>query len=99
MGSAKKPAHSTDRATKRPSKRAATNIIPKPPPVDVRKIADDFGSGWCMVEVATNSLSGQEIGYPEVQVLKRALKLLWPANECLSDFGTQIPNDEEEVES
>jgi hypothetical protein len=99
MGSTKH-AHSSGHAAKRPSKNtAATNIIPKPPPLDVRKIADDFGAGWCMVEVATNSLSGQELGYPEVQVLKRALKLLWPANECLSDLGADLPDNDEDDES
>ena len=58
-----------------------------------------MNSRRCMVEVATKSLEGQEIGYPEVQVLNRALKLLWSANECLSDLGTQLPDEDEEDES
>lgn len=34
-----------------------------------------------MVEVVMNSLIGQEIGHPEAEVLKHALKVLWPVNE------------------
>lgn len=78
----------------RKSKRSAKKVATMPP-VSVRTIAEEFSIGWCMVEVAMNSLDSQEIGHPEQEVLKRAIKILWPVSEYLSDLEAQLPDDEE----
>lgn len=95
MGS--RPAHSTGRKTKRPSQQApaAPTVATSKPPVSVSKLCDDFSAGWCMVEVAMHSLDGKEIGHAEGVVLQRALKILWPISEYLSDLEAALPMDEE----
>jgi hypothetical protein len=79
--------------TKRLVKKADAAETASKPSVSVRTLCNEFSAGWCMVEVVMRSLDGQEIGHPEGEVLKRALKILWPINEYLSGLEIALPDE------
>lgn len=80
------------------SRKSKRTEVVTAPAGGVRKLAEDFSIGWCMVEVAMNSLEGREVGHPEQQVLRRALAILWPVNEHLSELEMQLPDETESDE-
>ena len=57
-------------------------------PVSVQSILGECIGAISLVEVAMRSLESQEIGNPEQEVLKRALKLIWSVHDWLHELNS-----------
>jgi hypothetical protein len=51
---------------------------------------DECVGAVCLVEVTLRSLESREIGSPEQEVLRRALKSIWHVHDWVYEF---MPND------
>jgi len=70
--------------------------------VSVQSILGECIGASSLVEVAMHSLESQEIGNPEQEVLKRALKLIWSVHDWLHELNSDDldnQDDDGEVES
>jgi hypothetical protein len=63
-------------------------------PVGPRSILGECAGAICLVEVTMHSLEAREIGHPEQEVLKRALKVIWSVHDWI-DESTPSDSDEE----
>ena len=71
------------------------------PPVGARSILGECAGAICLVEVTMHSLEAREIGHPEQEVLKRALKVIWSVHDWIDESTANDPdadNDAEENE-
>jgi len=69
--------------------------------VSARSILGECAGALCLVEVTMHSLESREIGHPEQEVLKRALKLIWSVHDWIDETksnGTDDENDDGEGE-
>jgi len=66
------------------------------PHVDTRSIFDDCAGAICLVEVTMHSLESREIGHPEQEVLKRALKLIWSVHDWIDENETRSNDADDE---
>ena len=56
--------------------------------VSVQSILGECIGAISLVEVAMHSLDSQDIGSPEQEVLKRALKLIWSVHDWLHESNS-----------
>lgn len=87
-------------ASTRPKKIPSQTPSPTAPPrqtspkfAGARAALEECIGAICLVEVTLHSLEFQEIGMPEQEVLKRALKMSWRVHDWLDDLDL---NDLEE---
>lgn len=64
--------------------------------VSVRSILGECAAGICLVEVTMHSLESREIGHPEQEVLKRALKLIWSVHDWIDESNPGYLDDEDD---
>jgi hypothetical protein len=83
---AKKPASETDSSAGLLRQGAS-------PPVGARSILGECAGAICLVEVTMHSLESREIGHPEQEVLKRALKLIWSVHDWIDESTANDPDD------
>lgn len=84
-------------STRRPAATRAKNTIASDAPsglltlratksVSVDTILDECVGAICFVEVTLHSLESQEIGFPEQEVLRRALKSVWSVHDWIYEL-------------
>lgn len=56
--------------------------------VSVKTVLHECVGAICLVEVTLHSLESQEIGFPEQEVLKRALKSIWSVHDWIDELKT-----------
>jgi hypothetical protein len=67
--------------------------------VSVRNILGECAAAICLVEVTMHSLQSREIGHPEQEVLKRALKLNWSVHDWIDESNPgHLDGDDEDRE-
>jgi hypothetical protein len=49
----------------------------------------------CLLEVTMRSLESQEIAFPEQEVLKRALKMIWCVHDWINELKQDDLNDDD----
>lgn len=54
--------------------------------VSVETVLRECVGAICLVEVTLHSLESQEIGFPEQEVLRRALKSIWSAHDWIDEL-------------
>lgn len=92
------------RASKRPPARSEkdTPNAESPAPSSGQKTSKSASAGsaldecvgaLCLVEVAMHSLEWQEIGFPEQEVLKRALKAIWCVHDWIDELTSNTLDD------
>lgn len=64
--------------------------------VSARSILDECIVATSLVEVTLHSLEGNEIGYPEQEVLKRALKVMWVVHDWIDDSNPDLGDEDDE---
>lgn len=64
--------------------------------VSVRSILGECAAAICLVEVTVHSLQSREIGHPEQEVLKRALKLIWSVHDWVDESNPGHLDDEDD---
>ena len=62
--------------------------------VSAETILNECVGAICLVEVTLHSLESQEIAYPEQEVLRRALKLIWSVHDWIYELKPQHKEDE-----
>lgn len=86
---------------KRTPKADTPSVSPRRRPsgsVSARSILDECIGAVCLVEVSLHSLDSREIGHPEQEVLKRALKLMWSVHEWIDDSNRDALDDDDDGE-
>lgn len=63
-------------------------------PVSVRSILGECAGAICLVDVTLHSLESREVGHPEQEVLKRALKLIWSVHDWIDESYSDDPDSE-----
>lgn len=71
-------------------------IVENSPSDSVRSILGECAAAICLVEVTMLSLESREIGHPEQEVLKRALKLIWSVHDWIDESNPGHLNDDDE---
>lgn len=64
--------------------------------ISVRSILGECAAAICLVEVTMHSLESREIGHPEQEVLKRALKLIWSVHDWIDASNPGRSDDDDE---
>jgi hypothetical protein len=90
-----------------PSARISRNtrnaaVFPRPggaQPVSIDSILEECVSATSLIEVTLHSLEAREIGHPEQEVLKRALKVIWSVYDWIDNRRPRHARDDKEVES
>lgn len=54
--------------------------------VSVETVLRECVGAICLVEVTLHSLESQEIGFPEQEVLRRALKSIWSVHDWIDEL-------------
>jgi len=54
--------------------------------VGVETVLRECVGAICLVEVTLHSLESQEIGFPEQEVLRRALKSIWSVHDWIDEL-------------
>jgi hypothetical protein len=54
--------------------------------VSVGTVLNECVGAICFVEVTLHSLESQEIGFPEQEVLRRALKSIWSVHDWIDEL-------------
>lgn len=65
---------------------------------NVRGIANELQAGYCIVECVKGSLEGAELGFPQQEALRVAMRHLWGVSEWLSDRVAELPLDDEDTD-
>jgi len=68
-------------------------------PVSIDSILEECVSATSLIEVTLHSLEAREIGHPEQEVLKRALKVFWSVYDWIDNRRPRHARDDKEVES
>lgn len=66
------------------------------PSDSVRSILGECAAAICLVEVTMHSLQSREIGHPEQEVLKRALKLIWSVHDWIDESNPGYLDDQDD---
>lgn len=85
-----KPASASAGKTRAKARKAPKAVIP------AATVRDDTLAALCIMEVTLHSLESQEIGTPEQEVLKLALKTLWKVHDVLIEFAPDDDDDDDE---
>ena len=67
-------------------------------PVGIRGLLSGCIGAVSLVEVTMHSLESREIGHPEQEVLKRALKVIWFIHDCIDKATSGDPDNESDDE-
>ncbi len=62
--------------------------------VSVETVLNECVGTICLVEVTLHSLESQEIGFPEQEVLRRALKSIWSVHDWIYELKPHDTNGE-----
>lgn len=62
------------------------------------KILGECTGAICLVEVSRRSLESQEIGHPEQDVLKPALRLLWSVHDWIDESTPDLEDEDDDGE-
>ncbi|MGE3667314.1 MAG: hypothetical protein AB7G51_11935 [Steroidobacteraceae bacterium] len=93
----RKPARVKKRTPKADGQPAATRPETATP-VSARSILDECMAATSLVEVTLHSLEQNEIGYPEQEVLKRALKVIWVVHDWIDESSPDLGDEDDDGE-
>jgi len=68
-------------------------------PVSINSILEECVGATSLIEVTLHSLEAREIGHPEQEVLKRALKVIWSVYDWIDNRRPRHAQNDREVES
>lgn len=63
------------------------------PKISIRSILDVCIGASSLVEITINSLEAREIGDPEQEVLRHALKVIWSIHDFIHEATSNEPDD------
>lgn len=88
------------RTPRRSARKAVTSPRSGAPlPISIDSILEECVSATSLIEVTLHSLEAREIGHPEQEVLKRALKVIWSVYDWIDNRRPRHARDDKEVES
>lgn len=67
-------------------------------PVSARSILDECMAATSLIEVTLHSLEQNEIGHPEQEVLKRALKVMWVVHDWIDESNPDLGDEDDDGE-
>ena len=89
------------RAKKSKPKAGGQSATPRPrtaAPVSARSILDECMAATSLIEVTLHSLEQNEIGHPEQEVLKRALKVMWVVHDWIDESNPDLGDEDDDEE-
>ena len=66
--------------------------------VSARSILNECMTATSLVEVTLRSLEQNEIGHPEQEVLKRALKVMWVVHDWIDESNPDLGGEDDDGE-